>query len=98
MFFLRNFAYGPPSLSVDTKNSFAYNEYQKISRFSAEGCIARGMTNKMIGRELKISDGTVKGHAGEDSASSEDEKRSGVICVNVSLYKGAVCRVRRRNL
>ena len=25
-------------------------------------CIARGMTNKMIGRELKISDGTVKGH------------------------------------
>ncbi len=24
------------SLSVDTKNSFAYNEYQKISRFSAE--------------------------------------------------------------
>lgn len=25
-------------------------------------CIARGMTNKMIARELKISDGTVKGH------------------------------------
>ena len=25
-------------------------------------CIARGMTNKMIGRELKISDGTVKSH------------------------------------
>jgi len=42
LFFLRNFAQMPRPLSVDTKNSFAYNEYQQISRFSGEGKKAEG--------------------------------------------------------